>query len=75
MWYPVAEKQQDTRLQDQYSQLLLPAGAHWGLQEHFWKRLEVFLKAAPSEKHRVSREGGKNVFSRQKPKDLNVIVS
>lgn len=62
MWYPVAEKQQDTQLQDQYSQLLLPAGAHWGLQELFWKRLEVFLKEAPSEKHRVASGGTKTYF-------------
>lgn len=28
MWYPVAEKQQDTLLKGQCSQLLLPTGAH-----------------------------------------------
>lgn len=32
------------------------------------------LKGPPSEKHRVARED-KKVFSRQKPKDLNVIMS
>lgn len=32
------------------------------------------LKEPPSEKHRVARED-KKVFSRQKPKDLNAIVS